>query len=419
MRFAVHRPGVPAASPRSHRMPCGDISCCIYVRIKREVAGHAGEERLALAALRCYVPARRTTLAGERSFNLLYPVRRFVLQATNEQTPAGPQDSPIQPGFLTDVLAGSLSGSSCRAGHALDAEVFDSNQIEPPCQAGAYFLGPVLTSTRFTGFQLRDGQLRPGPAVRAALGPRQPALQTAKPMLPLGVHSGSVQHLTRRQRRADHHAPIDAYRLTITGRGNGPRDNGECDMPTADPIPGHPVGLRSENRARPAEPHPARLGDPHRADLAAQAAHMPGLHRDDTEPLVASCFPPAGPAVGTSEEPCHCLGEIPQRLLLYHLAAVAQPREFHSRGGELAALIHEAGRSLAPWAPPGSLLDRKVPHVSCMSAMVPQHHLLGERREQAKSGHTNILANAADILGEVQRRSFTGLESRKSTSRSS
>jgi hypothetical protein len=54
-----------------------------------------------------------------------------------------------------------------------------------------------------------------------------------------------------------------------------------------------------------------------------------------------------------------------------------------------------------------------------MSAMVPQHHLLGERREQAKSGHTNILANAADILGEVQRRSFTGLESRKSTSRSS
>jgi hypothetical protein len=32
-----------------------------------------------------------------------------------------------------------------------------------------------------------------------------------------------------------------------------------------------------------------------------------------------------------------------------------------------------------------------------MSAMVPQHHLLGRRREQAKSGHTNTLATTTDI----------------------
>ena len=59
LRFAVQRPGSPDASPRSHRMPCGDIPGRVHVSVAGVSAGHAREESLALAALRCDVPARR------------------------------------------------------------------------------------------------------------------------------------------------------------------------------------------------------------------------------------------------------------------------------------------------------------------------------------------------------------------------
>jgi hypothetical protein len=47
MGFAVHRPGNPVASPRSHRMPCGDVPGRVAAqhrflggRGKQPVAGH-------------------------------------------------------------------------------------------------------------------------------------------------------------------------------------------------------------------------------------------------------------------------------------------------------------------------------------------------------------------------------------------
>jgi hypothetical protein len=222
LRFAVHRPGIPVASPRSHRMPCGDISRCVDVRVEREVAGHAGEERLALAALRCDVPTRRATLTGERSFNSLYPARRLVLQAAYQQAPARPENLPIQSGFRPDIPAGSLFRAPCRAGHPLDVEVFDPDQVEASNQIGTYLLGPVLAGIRLAGFELRDGQLHPSAAVRAAFGPCQLALQEAKSVPLPGVDPGSMQHLARGQRCADRHAPVDSHRLAITGGGNGP-----------------------------------------------------------------------------------------------------------------------------------------------------------------------------------------------------
>jgi hypothetical protein len=57
LRFAVHRPGNPVASPRSHRMPCGDVSGRIHVSVQRVTASHAAEQGLALATARCDVPA--------------------------------------------------------------------------------------------------------------------------------------------------------------------------------------------------------------------------------------------------------------------------------------------------------------------------------------------------------------------------
>ena len=51
-------------------------------------------------------------------------------------------------------------------------------------------------------------------------------------------------------------------------------------------------------------------------------------------------------------------------------------------------------------------------------AMVPQHCLLGGRRDQTVPGHANTLANATDIPEEVKRRFLPGLKSGVSTPRS-
>src|SRR4051794_12590855 len=84
-------------------MPCGDIPGRVHVSVTGETAGDAGEEGLALAALRCDVPARRATLASERGTDLLHPAGRFVLQSPRQQSPARGQDAPVQAGFLPDV----------------------------------------------------------------------------------------------------------------------------------------------------------------------------------------------------------------------------------------------------------------------------------------------------------------------------
>jgi hypothetical protein len=56
------------------------------------------------------------------------------------------------------------------------------------------------------------------------------------------------------------------------------------------------------------------------------------------------------------------------------------------------------------------LLDRQVPHVPGMAAMLAQHCLLGGRGAQPVLGHTNILANNTDIYREVKRRFIPGLK---------
>ena len=66
----------------------------------------------------------------------------------------------------------------------------------------------------------------------------------------------------------------------------------------------------------------------------------------------------------------------------------------------------------------GVLFDGQVPHVPGVRTVVPQHRLLGERGEQPVPGHTNTLANATDISGEVTRRFLPGLKAGVSTPRS-
>jgi hypothetical protein len=91
LRFAVHSPWRPRASPRSHGVPRRDVPGRVHVSVTCETT-RAGEESLALAALRCNAPARRASLASERGIDLLHPTRGLVLQSPNQQTlfDAGP-----------------------------------------------------------------------------------------------------------------------------------------------------------------------------------------------------------------------------------------------------------------------------------------------------------------------------------------
>src|SRR5882672_3017122 len=81
LRFAVHGPPGGVASPRFHGVPRRDVACRVHVGVAGELAGRAAEEGLALAVLRCDVPARRAALARERGWYLLDSSGCLVVKA--------------------------------------------------------------------------------------------------------------------------------------------------------------------------------------------------------------------------------------------------------------------------------------------------------------------------------------------------
>src|SRR5690242_19171858 len=389
-------------------MPCGDVPGRVHISVAGEGASDAGEEGLALAALRCDMPARRAMLAGVRGTDLLHTAGRFVLQAAYQQAPARGQDAPVQAGFLSDISAWFGCGSFRRAGHASDVQVLDADQVEPARQVRGGLLGPVVARVRLTRFQLRDGQLDPGPASRAALSTCQLALEAADPALPGRSKPGRAEHLARGQRCADRYAPVDASHLAVARRGDRLGDRGEGNMPASGPVQSHPVGLYAWRQLTgPAESHPPGLRYPHLTHVAGQAAHIPLLPAlpDDPESLVPAGLAPGRPPgrVAWVEKRGPRLGEVPQRLLLDHLGPRGQPRILGSCLGELAALRQVTRRAVAARAPVRVLLHGQVPDVPGVGAVVPQHRFLGGRGEQPVLGHTNTLAISTDIFlgGEV------------------
>ena len=360
---------------------------------------------MVLAALRCDVPARRATLAGERGIDPFHPAGGLVLQAAYQQAPTRGEHAPVQPGFLAHVPARLGDGALSRARHVPDAQVLDADHVEPAREISGGLLGPVLSRIGLASCQPSGGQLDPDAAVRPTPGPGQPALKTAEPALPRRAEPGNAQNLASRQRRARGHATINSDDLAGTRRRDGGWDPSEGDMPAACAVKRDPVGSRACGYGtRPAKPHPADLRDPGLARVAAEPTHMLRLNRDNTEPLIAPGFPPSRPAVRAREEIRHRLGEVPQRLLLNHLAAGTQPLILGTSLGELAALLQIARRSAAPWMPPGLLLDREVPHESGVRAMVAQRCFLSGSRYQAVAEHSNIISTVDDIPGEVKQR---------------
>jgi len=399
LRFAVRGPGIPDASPRSHRMPCGDVPGRVHVSVQRVSAGHAAKQGLALAAARCDVPARRAKLARVRGTYFLHPAGGLVLQAPDQQTPPGSHDLPVEAGLLPHVPARLLNRTVGGAGHVPDLEILDADHVEPPSDARRRLLAPVLADIRAPGLEPGDRLPDPLAPLRAALSPGQLPLQPPQPPLLRCGKPRAVQQLSGRQGSAYGHAPVDADGLARSRPLDGLRDDSECHMPAPGPVHGHPKRLHVlRYLPGPAEPHPSGLGHPDLAHVPVQSAHMPRFDMDDAKPLISACLPPRRAPVRPGEEVRHCLVVVADRLLLHDHAAPGQPRVIRPGFGELAAAPREPGHRPASWPPVRLLLNAQVPHIPGVRAVPEERRSLGSRRHQSVPGHAATVAAGHDIL---------------------
>jgi hypothetical protein len=408
LRFAVHPLWRPRASPRSHGVPRRDVPGRVHVSVTCETT-RAGEESLALAALRCNAPARRASLASERGIDLLHPTRGLVLQSPNQQTPAGSHNLAIKSRLLTHVPARILDGSLRRASHVADLEILNPDNVETSRQIRADLFNPVFPCISLACLEAGNGLFDTGPSARATLGTRQLSLKVMEPALPCRAKLRHGQQLSRRQGGRDSYTTVDADNLASVRPWNRLRECGERDMPAARAVLGHSVRLRCNNVPGPAEPYPSRLRYPDLARLPAQSPDLLRPECNDPESLIAASFAPRRLTVGAGEEACHRVSEVPQCLLLHHLATCTKPGTRCAGSGELAALLHVPGSVASAGAPPGLLFYGEVPYIPGVRAMDPQRALLQGRRVQPVTRHANTLANTSDILREVKWRSFADL----------
>jgi len=407
MRFAVHGPGIPVASPRSHGVSRRDVDGRVHVSVAGVSAGSAHESRLALARPRIHVPARRASLTSKSGIDPLDPTGRFLLQTMYQQTPTRTQDAPIQHGFLADVAAWvrrALSGS----GHVLDPEILDLDRVEAACDVRAGLLDPILTPIRLPGPDLRNRQAHPSTGSGAAPGASELTFQSPQPgLLPL-VKAWNMQQFPGGQGRRDGYAPVDAHGLAVAGcrdrRGNG----SEGEMPTTRPVHPHSIRLHAYGYgARPPETYPSSLRYPHLSNLAGQAAHVPLVAAPhNPESFIPPGFAPRRPSGRILRvEECGCrLSKVSQGLLLHRLGACTQPVMLGSGFGELPRLLQVARRACTARAPVLMLLHGEIPHIPSMGAVVQQHRHLGGRGKQPVLGHANTLATTSDNCREVKRR---------------
>ncbi len=397
LRFAVHSSAQRRASPRSHRMPCGDISSCIHISVASVPAGPAGEVGLALTRPSVHGPAHAAALRGVKGANLLDAAWSLVLEPARQQAPSGAKDRAVQAGFLSHVVTGSGGSALGRAGHVNNAQILDADHIEAAGQVGRGLLGPILAPRGRAGIDPSNCSPRALTAIRSAPGSGKPPLQPAQPRLLVLMQTGTVKQLASRQRSRNLYAAIDADDLASARPWNGPRDGGERDMPAFRPVKRNTVRLGRRDSARPAETHPARLRHPYLADVAGKTPYVSGSDSNDPESFVPTSFPPCRPATHAGEEARNSLSEVPQRLLLHHLAALGQPTELGPGRGQLTALLHVPRRTGAAATPVRLLLHGKVPHVPSVRTMSPEDHLLRWRRNQAVAAHESNIRSTTDI----------------------
>ena len=217
MRFAVRPSRQPGASPRSHRMPCGDVPGRVHISVERGGAGEAGEDRLALAVARRDIPTPAASLRGVRGGDFLDSARSLGFQAPDQQAPAGPHDLPVQPGLGGDVSARLADGPLRRPGRALDPQVLNTDDVELAGQISGDLLTPVLPRVSLPGLQPGDRASGDLAVPRSRLRPGQPALHRTSRRCRPGLSRGTCSN-----------SPVDRAALTATPRST----------PTTSPVPG-------------------------------------------------------------------------------------------------------------------------------------------------------------------------------------
>jgi hypothetical protein len=424
LRFAVRRPGIPEASPRSHGVSRRDVPSRIDISVAGEAAGSAEETRLALARRLVYLTTCRATLTCIMRLNLLHPASCLFSQSADKEAPARSHNLPIETGLGTDVLAWILGSSPSRARHISDLEILHPNHIEPARDVRTDLLYPVFPPVRLAGLEPGNGQPHPCAAIRSAPGSCELALQALHALAESNGQAWGVQQFPGRKGGGDGYAPINSYSFPVVWRRDRVGNSREGDMPAPRPVHRYSVGLHTRGHCtRPTEPYPPNLRHPDLADVAGHAVYVPRLPASphDAKSLVpAGLAPPRPPGwVVWVEERGPCLRKVPQRLLLHHLGSCSQPRVFAARLRELSALLQVTRGARPARTPMCMLLDGQIPHVPGMGAVSPQRHRLSWRGQQPVSGHTNIVASSTDISGEVKRCSPFGSKAGPFTPRSS
>jgi hypothetical protein len=335
LRFAVHWPGTPEASPRSHGVPRRDVLGSIHVGVAGVAAGSAPEDGLALARVPIHLPTRRAPLARECWFDAFYPAWCLLLQAAHQQSPSRPQDAPVQPGFLANILAWALRGTLPGPGHGLDPQVFHPDHVEPLGDIRRCLLGPILAPVCISGAEASDGMLDPCAALRSPRGTGELALQALQAPTLLRCQVTDAQQLSCRQGSGHGHAPVDAHHPAVTRCRNGFGNGCEGHVPPPGAVHGHTVRFHPRRHLpRPAEPHPPNLRHPHLAHMARNSAHipLPAAAPHDPKSFVQPSLAPARPSgwVLRVEECAHGLCEVPQHRLLSGSREQSIPRHVYT-----------------------------------------------------------------------------------------
>jgi hypothetical protein len=397
LRFTAHRPPSGEVSPCCHRPSGGDISCSVHVGVAGPGgAGLALENRLALAVSGCDMSARGASLRRVRGRDLLDATRGFVLQTGGEQTPSASADASVETALLCDTQAGLLDAAPRRTGHRTHIQGLDTDRVEPARDIRGRLFDPVLSAVRLTGLEFGDRTFRASSPVGATFGAGEALLQHRQPPGLTAAQAGRIQQFAGRQGGRNGNSTVDTHHAALTRTGDRIRDVSKRDVPAAGPIRSDTVGPHIVwNRTRQAEPDPADLGHPHPTEPAVQTLDVMRFDRDLTESLMYTGFAPRRTAMRSAEEVAHRLGEIPQRLLLHRLRTGRKPVMFGTRRGQLCALLAITRRA-ATRLTVLLLLDRQVPHVPGVTAMLSQHHRLFSGRKQPISRHTCNLTRTTD-----------------------
>lgn len=415
LRFTFRRPTGVEVSTCCHRPSGGDIDGCIDVCVSGVSASTAPEDRLALAILRCTVPADGARLAGVGGGDLFYSAGCFVLEALNELAPAGGQYAAVESCLLTHVPARFVAGAARGCRHGANVEVLNADQVVLACEMGRQLLDPVLATVGVEGADSGDlctsaaKSIRGRPATDVLAGGS--FLQPPEPFAFTQGQARNLVEVTVGGCYCNLHATVDPDHFAVPRGQNGRRDGGKSDVPATGTISRDSIGRRIRERLRQAKPHPADFWNEYARPLSAQDLGPAGLGTDDPETVMGARLSPGWAPVSAGKEVPPGLVEIPQRLLLHRLGSRGEPRLGVAGLRQLGALRRIPRCRGSSGAPHQSLLKAQVPGKPRLCTVRGQAVTLRAGRNQTKPHEHNLDPGTDNDMEGRERRCVAGLRS--------